>query len=181
MWAQACDKHEGNKKMNIEIEELCAPWVIEKWPTVWALLQGPHGTSRSQSSRRGTPGWAGGGGIQAGSCPLTPSPLCISIQDLTPPPWGGVQGLHPTPYHVPPQTSAWVHTCSHVHGRLPPEEKWMTAQSAQSWGYTRTKPFVHPVRPPQQQPMDFPNPPSSRASDVPGHRAVPGLPCPNCS
>ena len=25
-----CDKHEVNKKMNIEMEELFAPWVIEK-------------------------------------------------------------------------------------------------------------------------------------------------------
>ena len=30
MWAQACDKHEVTKKMNIEVEELFAPWVIEK-------------------------------------------------------------------------------------------------------------------------------------------------------
>ena len=30
MWAQACDKHEVNKKMNIQTEELFAPWLIEK-------------------------------------------------------------------------------------------------------------------------------------------------------
>ena len=27
--SQACDKHEVSKKMNIEMEELFAPWVIE--------------------------------------------------------------------------------------------------------------------------------------------------------
>ena len=30
MWIQARDKHEINKKMNIDIEELFSPWVIEK-------------------------------------------------------------------------------------------------------------------------------------------------------
>ena len=30
MWDQACDKHEVNIKMNIEVEEFFAPWVIER-------------------------------------------------------------------------------------------------------------------------------------------------------
>ena len=30
MWAQAYDEHELNKKMNVEMEELFEPWVIEK-------------------------------------------------------------------------------------------------------------------------------------------------------
>ena len=30
MWAQACDKDEVNEKMNMEMEELFAPWMIEK-------------------------------------------------------------------------------------------------------------------------------------------------------
>ena len=30
MWIQACDKHEINKKMNIEKKELFSPCVIEK-------------------------------------------------------------------------------------------------------------------------------------------------------
>ena len=28
--SQACDKHEVSKKINIEMQELFAPWVIEK-------------------------------------------------------------------------------------------------------------------------------------------------------
>ena len=42
MWAQACDKHEVNKKVNIEMEEVFAPWVIEKSQHPKDTEQIPH-------------------------------------------------------------------------------------------------------------------------------------------
>ena len=42
MWAQACHKHEVNKKMNIEMEELFAPLVIEKFKNLKDTEQIPH-------------------------------------------------------------------------------------------------------------------------------------------
>ena len=40
--SQACDKHEVSKKMNIEMEELFAPWVIEKTNNLKDTKQIPH-------------------------------------------------------------------------------------------------------------------------------------------
>ena len=40
--SQACDKHEVSKKMNIEMEELFAPWVIEKTKNLKDTKQIPH-------------------------------------------------------------------------------------------------------------------------------------------
>ena len=41
MWAEACDKHEVNKKMNTEME-LFAPWVIEKCKRLKDTKAIPH-------------------------------------------------------------------------------------------------------------------------------------------
>ena len=39
---QACDKHEVSKTMNIEMEELFAPWVIERTKNLKDTKQIPH-------------------------------------------------------------------------------------------------------------------------------------------
>ena len=40
--SQACDNYEVSKKMNIEMEELFAPLVIEKTKTLKDIKQIPH-------------------------------------------------------------------------------------------------------------------------------------------
>ena len=40
--SQACDKQQVNKKMNIEMEELFASWVIEKTKNLKDTKQIPH-------------------------------------------------------------------------------------------------------------------------------------------
>ena len=42
MWAQACDKHQVNKKMIPEMEEIFAPWVIEKCKRLKDTKAIPH-------------------------------------------------------------------------------------------------------------------------------------------
>ena len=56
MWAQACDKHEVNKKMNFEMEELFAPWVIEKTKKLKNTDAIPH-PSRAQFGRWVSEAW----------------------------------------------------------------------------------------------------------------------------